>query len=174
MNQAQALKNLIENGISIEYFNDRYFMIAKEKTKVYEVGKKQPKTLTQAQQTKLLMQARGGGQTKPKRSAKRQIANDFDDDVDDEFQQSEYSRRDQVQTSQKYSDDEDIEQTITEKPAKPPKPTPEKAKTNRKQITLYHKLILKNQYRQPQTPPQAENPQLQDEIPEIRFNETDL
>ncbi|KAA6325721.1 MAG: hypothetical protein EZS28_054035, partial [Streblomastix strix] len=80
MNQAQALKNLMENGTSIEYFNDGYIMKAKDKIKVYEEEKKSAKTLTQAQQTKLLLQARGGGQTKPKRATKRQIESDFDEE----------------------------------------------------------------------------------------------
>ncbi|KAA6361745.1 MAG: hypothetical protein EZS28_042728, partial [Streblomastix strix] len=85
MNQAQALKNLVENGTSIEYFNNGYIMQVKDKIKVYEEGKKTARTLTQAQQTKLLLEARGGGQTKPKRTTKRYVENDFDDDADDEF-----------------------------------------------------------------------------------------
>ncbi|KAA6373153.1 MAG: hypothetical protein EZS28_031318 [Streblomastix strix] len=120
MNQAQALKNLMENGTSIEYFNDGYIMKAKDKIKVYEEGKKSAKTLSQAQQTKLLLKARGGGQTKPKRATKRQIESDFDD-ADDEFSQSE---RKFQQTEQLYSDDEENDQTIVEKPVKTPKPTP--------------------------------------------------
>ncbi|KAA6369346.1 MAG: hypothetical protein EZS28_035126, partial [Streblomastix strix] len=36
----------------------------KDKIKVYQEGKKAARTLTQAQQTKLLLEARGGGQTK--------------------------------------------------------------------------------------------------------------
>ncbi|KAA6380633.1 MAG: hypothetical protein EZS28_023844 [Streblomastix strix] len=64
MNQAQALKNLIENGTSIDYFNNGYIMQVKDKIKVYEEGKKAARILTQAQQTKLLLEARGGGQTK--------------------------------------------------------------------------------------------------------------
>ncbi|KAA6395104.1 MAG: hypothetical protein EZS28_009371 [Streblomastix strix] len=132
MNQAQALKNLMENGTSIEQFNDGYIMKAKDKIKVYEEGKKSAKTLTQAQQTKLLLQARGGGQTKPKRATKRQVATaqarrqigDFesveDDNADDEFSQSE---RKFQSTEQLYSDDEEI---AIEKPAKTPKPTQSK------------------------------------------------
>ncbi|KAA6387072.1 MAG: hypothetical protein EZS28_017404 [Streblomastix strix] len=85
MNQAQALKNLMENGTSIEYFNNGYIMQVKDKIKVYEERKKSARTLTQAQQTKLLLEARGGGQTKPKRTTKRQVESDFDDDADDEF-----------------------------------------------------------------------------------------
>ncbi|KAA6355862.1 MAG: hypothetical protein EZS28_048612 [Streblomastix strix] len=131
MNQAQALKNLMENGTSIEYFNDGYIMKAKDKIKVYEQGKKSAKTLTLAQQTKLLLQARGGGQTKPKRATKRQIDSDFDEDADDEYSQSE---RNFQQSEQLYSDDGEI--TIEKsaqllegqrlKPVKIPKPTPQK------------------------------------------------
>ncbi|KAA6356287.1 MAG: hypothetical protein EZS28_048185, partial [Streblomastix strix] len=119
MNQAQALKNLMENGTSIEYFNDGYFMKAKDKIKVYEEGKKSAKTLTQAQQTKLLLQARGGGQTKPKRATKRQIESDFDD-ADDE---SSLNDRKFEQSEQLYSDDEEIS---IEKSVKTSKPTPKK------------------------------------------------
>ncbi|KAA6393930.1 MAG: hypothetical protein EZS28_010546 [Streblomastix strix] len=54
----------MENGTSIEYFNNGYIMQVKDKIKVYEEGKKAARTLTQAQQTKLLLEARGGGQTK--------------------------------------------------------------------------------------------------------------
>ncbi|KAA6373663.1 MAG: hypothetical protein EZS28_030811 [Streblomastix strix] len=121
MNQAQALKNLMENKTSIEYFNDGYIMKAKDMIKMYEEGKKSAKTLTQAQQTKLLLQARGGGQTKPKRATKRQIESDFDEDADDKYSQSE---RKFQSSEQLYSDDEGNDQTIIKKPMKTPKPTP--------------------------------------------------
>ncbi|KAA6382832.1 MAG: hypothetical protein EZS28_021638, partial [Streblomastix strix] len=132
MNQAQALKNLMENGTSIEYFNDGYIMKAKDKIKVYEEGKKSAKTLTQAQQTKLLLQARGGGQTKPKRAAKRQVESVEDDDADDEYTRERsgceaiysQSERKFQSSEQLYSDDEEI--TI-EKPVKTPKPTQQKS-----------------------------------------------
>ncbi|KAA6364994.1 MAG: hypothetical protein EZS28_039479 [Streblomastix strix] len=90
----------MENGTSIEYFNNEYIMQVKDKIKVYEEGKKAARTLTKAQQTKLLLEARGGGQTKqPKRTLKRHVeqnseeaedeAEDFpmnndDDDCDDQ------------------------------------------------------------------------------------------
>ncbi|KAA6366648.1 MAG: hypothetical protein EZS28_037826 [Streblomastix strix] len=133
MNQTQALKNLMEKGTSIEYFNDGYITKAKDKIKVYEEGKKSAKILSQAQQTKLQLQARSGGQTKPKRSTNRQIESDFDD-ADDESslndRKFQYSRRDQADVSaqgeQLYSDDEENDQTIVEKLVKTPKPTSQK------------------------------------------------
>ncbi|KAA6366139.1 MAG: hypothetical protein EZS28_038336, partial [Streblomastix strix] len=120
MNQAQALKNLMENGTSIEYFNNGYIMQVKDQIKVYEEGKKSARTLTQAQQTKLLLEARGGGQTKPKRAAKRQMVNDFEQNDDDDDETSLNERKFQ-QSEQLYSDDEEI--TI-EKAAEPPRQTP--------------------------------------------------
>ncbi|KAA6379274.1 MAG: hypothetical protein EZS28_025202 [Streblomastix strix] len=212
MNHAQALKNLMENGTSIEYFNDGYIMKAKDKIKVHEEGKKSAKTLTQAQQTKLLLQARGGGQTKPKRATNRQIESDFDEDADDEYSQSE---RKFQQSEQLYSEDEENDQDIVELPAKTSKPTPKKTikkpqinytspqvdleelirlrtenafikqqhQDSIKQVEKYKEKIKifkqkkaeEESSRQPQTPPQAENPEPQaEEIPEIRFNETDL
>ncbi|KAA6384045.1 MAG: hypothetical protein EZS28_020429 [Streblomastix strix] len=84
MNQAQALKNLIENGTSIEYFNNGYIMQVKDKIKVYDERKKEARTLTQAQQTKLLLETRGGGQSKqPKRTLKRHVEQNSDE-ADDE------------------------------------------------------------------------------------------
>ncbi|KAA6404133.1 MAG: hypothetical protein EZS28_000336 [Streblomastix strix] len=61
MDQAHALKNQIENGTQIEYFDNGYIMQVKNKIKVYEDGKKSARALTQAQQNKLLLQARSGG-----------------------------------------------------------------------------------------------------------------
>ncbi|KAA6393518.1 MAG: hypothetical protein EZS28_010954 [Streblomastix strix] len=123
MNQAQALKNLMENGTSIEYFNNGYIMQVKDKIKVYEEGKKSARTLTQAQQTKLLLEARGGGQTKPKHVAKRQVTYD-DDDVDDE---TSLNDRKFQQTEQLYSDEEEITiEKSAETPRQTPKPTPKK------------------------------------------------
>ncbi|KAA6398194.1 MAG: hypothetical protein EZS28_006273, partial [Streblomastix strix] len=64
----------MENGTSIEYFSNGYIMQVKDKIKVYEEGKKAARTLIQAQQTKLLLEARGGGQTKQsKRTLKRHV-----------------------------------------------------------------------------------------------------
>ncbi|KAA6403927.1 MAG: hypothetical protein EZS28_000540 [Streblomastix strix] len=141
MNQAKTLKNLMENGTPIEYYNDGYIMQVKDKIKVYEERKKSVWTPTQAQQTKLLLEARGGGQTKPKRAAKCQIEQSLEtrrsqspmkldryrsqylDEEDDEFSQNE---RKFQQTELLYSDDEETKQTIIEKPVKTPKPTPQK------------------------------------------------
>ncbi|KAA6378920.1 MAG: hypothetical protein EZS28_025550 [Streblomastix strix] len=66
MDQAHALKNLIENGTQIEYFDNGYIMQVKGKIKVYEDGKKSTRALTSAQQNKLLLQARSGGIEKKK------------------------------------------------------------------------------------------------------------
>ncbi|KAA6379389.1 MAG: hypothetical protein EZS28_025084 [Streblomastix strix] len=123
MNQAQALKNLMENGTSIEYFNNGYIMQVKDKIKVYEEGKKSARTLTQAQQTKLLLEARGGGQVKPKRTAKRQVVNDFEqnEDDDDETSLNERKFQQSEQLTNGYEDDDD--QVIVELPRQTPKPT---------------------------------------------------
>ncbi|KAA6357695.1 MAG: hypothetical protein EZS28_046779 [Streblomastix strix] len=59
-------------------------MQVKDKIKVYEEGKKAARTLTQAQQTKLLLEARGGGQTKPNRVLKRHVKQNSDEEADDE------------------------------------------------------------------------------------------
>ncbi|KAA6363881.1 MAG: hypothetical protein EZS28_040592 [Streblomastix strix] len=66
MDQAHALKNLIENGTQIEYFDNGYIMQVKDKIKVYEDGKKSARALTSAQQNKLLLKARSGGIEKKK------------------------------------------------------------------------------------------------------------
>ncbi|KAA6360731.1 MAG: hypothetical protein EZS28_043741, partial [Streblomastix strix] len=66
MDQAHALKNLIENGTQIEYSDNGYIMQVKDKIKVYEDGKKSARALTPAQQNKLLLQARSGGIEKKK------------------------------------------------------------------------------------------------------------
>ncbi|KAA6377000.1 MAG: hypothetical protein EZS28_027473 [Streblomastix strix] len=66
MDQTHALKNLIENGTQIEYFDNGYIMQVKDKIKVYEDRKKSARALTSAQQNKLLLQARGGGIEKNK------------------------------------------------------------------------------------------------------------
>ncbi|KAA6375761.1 MAG: hypothetical protein EZS28_028711, partial [Streblomastix strix] len=175
MNQAQALKNLMENGTSIEYFNDRYIMKAKDMIKMYEEGKKSAKTLTQAQQTKLLLQARGGGQTKPKRATKRQIESDFDEDADDKYSQSE---RKFQPSEQLYSDDEGNDQTIVEKPMKTPKPTPYSHRDQADSSAQKTKKKSQINYTSPQVDLeeliyQVPEPYAE-EIPEIWFNETDL
>ncbi|KAA6376215.1 MAG: hypothetical protein EZS28_028256 [Streblomastix strix] len=220
MNQAQALKNLMENGTSIEYFNDGYIMKAKDKIKVYEEGKKSAKTLTQAQQTKLLLQARGGGQTKPKRATKRQVESDFDEEEDEsslndrKFQSSEQLYSDEAAQARRQIGNDSDEEISIEKPAKTPKPTSKKTikkpqinytspqvdleelirlrtenafikqqhQDSIKQVEKYKEKIkifkqkkAEEATRQPQTPPQEQVPEPQaEEIPEIRFNETDL
>ncbi|KAA6383544.1 MAG: hypothetical protein EZS28_020932 [Streblomastix strix] len=142
MNQAQAFKNLMENGTSIEYFNNGYIMQVKDKIKVYEEGKKSARTLTSAQQTKLLLEARGGGQGKPKHAAKRQVATerssttfqvaaqarrqigDFESDFDDINDETSLNDRKFIQEEQLMNDfDDDDDQVIVEKPVKTSKPT---------------------------------------------------
>ncbi|KAA6377472.1 MAG: hypothetical protein EZS28_027002 [Streblomastix strix] len=131
MDQASALKNLMENGTSIEYFDRGYIMQVKDKIKVYEEGKKSAKTLTQAQQTRLLLEARGGGKTKQKRGQRKQI--DDEDEMDDEVSQSdrkyqqEFVQARQYQQEEQLKDDlEEDEQLIVEKPFKTPRPSPVK------------------------------------------------
>ncbi|KAA6358826.1 MAG: hypothetical protein EZS28_045646, partial [Streblomastix strix] len=108
MNQAQALKNLMENGTSIEYFNNGYIMQVKDKIKVYEEGKKSARTLTQAQQTKLLLEARGGGQGKPKLTLKRHV----EQNSDDAEEQPSLNDRKFIQEDQLMNDYDDDDQDI--------------------------------------------------------------
>ncbi|KAA6378364.1 MAG: hypothetical protein EZS28_026109 [Streblomastix strix] len=122
MNQAQALKNLMENGTSIEYFNNGYIMQVKDKIKVYEKGKKSARTLTQAQQTKLLLEARGGGQGKPKLTLKRHV----EQNSDDAEEQPSLNDRKFIQEDQLMNDYDDDDQDIVELPRQTPKPTPKK------------------------------------------------
>ncbi|KAA6354203.1 MAG: hypothetical protein EZS28_050270 [Streblomastix strix] len=90
-------------------------MQVKDKIKVHEEGKKAARTLTQAQQTKLLLEARGGGQAKqPKRTLKRHVEQNSDE-ADD--QAIPYSQDFPIN-----SDDEDCDQIIVEQPRQTPKP----------------------------------------------------
>ncbi|KAA6364813.1 MAG: hypothetical protein EZS28_039661 [Streblomastix strix] len=131
----------MENGTSIEYFNNGCIMQVKDKIKVYEEGKKAARTLTQAQQTKLLLEARVGGQTKqPKRTLKRHVEQNSDD-AEDEVSGNErkYSRSDQAVSaySQDFpinSDDELEDQTIVEQPRQTPKSKPMKTMKKQPQI----------------------------------------
>ncbi|KAA6357559.1 MAG: hypothetical protein EZS28_046914, partial [Streblomastix strix] len=61
-----ALKNMIEKGTNIEYFDNRNVIQINKDIKVFEKGKRKLKKLTQAQQNKLLLQARGGGKESKK------------------------------------------------------------------------------------------------------------
>ncbi|KAA6366381.1 MAG: hypothetical protein EZS28_038091 [Streblomastix strix] len=110
----------MENGTSIEYFNNGYILQFKDKIKVYEEGKKTARTLTQAQQTKLLLEARGIDQTKqPKRTLKRHVEQNSDDAEDE----AEDERRFQQDYSMNMDDDEqDDQQIIVEQPKRTPKP----------------------------------------------------
>ncbi|KAA6387239.1 MAG: hypothetical protein EZS28_017232, partial [Streblomastix strix] len=88
-----------------------------------EERKKAARTLTQAQQTKLLLEARGGGQAKqPKRTLKRHVEQNSDDAEDD--QAVPYSQDFPIN-----SDDEDCDQIIVVQPRQTPKPI----KTTKKQ-----------------------------------------
>ncbi|KAA6387991.1 MAG: hypothetical protein EZS28_016479 [Streblomastix strix] len=107
----------MENGTSIEYFNNGYIMQVKDKIKVYEEGKKAARTLTQAQQTKLLLEARGGGQTKPNRVLKIYVKQNSDEEADDEQEDYHMNIDD---------DDCDDQQIIVEQPRQTPKPKPMK------------------------------------------------
>ncbi|KAA6359519.1 MAG: hypothetical protein EZS28_044953, partial [Streblomastix strix] len=115
----------MEYGTSIDYFNDGYIMQVKDKIKVYEEGKKAAITLTQAQQTKLLLEARGGGQTKPKRTLKRHVEQNSDEAEDEQH----------YPMSIENDDDEcDDQQIIVEKPRQTPKPKPMKTIKKQPQI----------------------------------------
>ncbi|KAA6404188.1 MAG: hypothetical protein EZS28_000297 [Streblomastix strix] len=114
----------MENGTSIEYFNNRYIMQVKDKIKVYEEGKKAARTLTQAQQTKLLLEARGGGQTKPKRTLKRHVEQNSDEAEDEQDYPMNIENDDEC----------DDQQIIVEQPKQTPKPKPMKAIKKQPQI----------------------------------------
>ncbi|KAA6319359.1 MAG: hypothetical protein EZS28_054829 [Streblomastix strix] len=93
-------------------------MQVKDKIKVYEEGKKAARTLTQAQQTKLLLEARGGGQAKqPKRTLKRHVEQNSDE-AEDELEDFPMNNDD---------DDCDDQQIIVEQPRQTPKPKPMKS-----------------------------------------------
>ncbi|KAA6403224.1 MAG: hypothetical protein EZS28_001239 [Streblomastix strix] len=107
----------MKNGTSIEYFNNEYIMQVKDKIKVYEEGKKAARTLTQAQQTKLLLEATGGGQAKqPKRTLKRHVEQNSDE-AEDEAEDYPMNNDD---------DEQDEQQIIVENPRQIPKPKPMK------------------------------------------------
>ncbi|KAA6370967.1 MAG: hypothetical protein EZS28_033506 [Streblomastix strix] len=69
-------------------------MQVKDKSKIYEDGKKAARTETQAQQTKLLLEARGGGKTKPKRDLQRHVEQNSDEAEDEVEDERRYSRSD--------------------------------------------------------------------------------
>ncbi|KAA6368251.1 MAG: hypothetical protein EZS28_036221 [Streblomastix strix] len=71
MDLQHALKNLIDNGTNIEYFDNGYVIQINKDIKVFEEGKRTLKKLTQTQQNKLLLQARGGG-LDPKKTKNQQ------------------------------------------------------------------------------------------------------
>ncbi|KAA6382351.1 MAG: hypothetical protein EZS28_022124 [Streblomastix strix] len=81
MDLQHALKNLIENGTNIEYFDNGYVIQINNEVKVFEEGKKTLKKLTQTQQNKLLLQARGGG-IDQKKKVQKQPQKQIDDEED--------------------------------------------------------------------------------------------
>ncbi|KAA6402712.1 MAG: hypothetical protein EZS28_001753 [Streblomastix strix] len=115
----------MENGTSIDYFYKGYIMQVKDKIKVYEEGKKAARTLTQAQQTKLLLEARGGGQTKPKRTLKRHVEQNSDEAEDEQ---------DYPLNIENDDDECDVQQIIVEQPKQTPKPNQMKAVKKKPQI----------------------------------------
>ncbi|KAA6394933.1 MAG: hypothetical protein EZS28_009539 [Streblomastix strix] len=140
MNQASALKDLMEHGTSIEYFDRGYITKVKDKIKVYEEGKKSAQTLTQAQQTRLLLEARGGGKSKTKKQPKYNVENDEDaDDEQTSLNERKYSlerQRSQYPQEQQLMEDlDEEEQLIVEKPFKTPRPNPMKKVIKQPQIT---------------------------------------
>ncbi|KAA6334074.1 MAG: hypothetical protein EZS28_053102 [Streblomastix strix] len=87
MDQAHALKNLIENGTQIEYFDNGYIMQVKDKIKVYEDGKKSARALTPAQQNKLLLKARSG--VIEKKKIQKPIEEEFEEGEENETEGSQ-------------------------------------------------------------------------------------
>ncbi|KAA6370148.1 MAG: hypothetical protein EZS28_034324 [Streblomastix strix] len=71
MDLQHALKNLIENGTNIEYFDNGYVIQINKDINVFEEGKKTLKKLIQTQQNKLLLQARKGGLDSKKKVQKQ-------------------------------------------------------------------------------------------------------
>ncbi|KAA6381875.1 MAG: hypothetical protein EZS28_022598 [Streblomastix strix] len=97
----------------------------KIRKKVYEEGKKAARTLTQAQQTKLLLEASGGGQTKqPKRTLKRHVEQNSDEAKDEAENERRYQQDYPMNTD---DDEQDDQQIIVEQPKQTPKPKPMKA-----------------------------------------------
>ncbi|KAA6369363.1 MAG: hypothetical protein EZS28_035109 [Streblomastix strix] len=81
MDLQHALKNLIENGTNIEYFDNGFVIQINKDIKVFEEGKKTLKKLTQTQQNKLLLQARGGC-LESKKKVQKQPQKQIDDEED--------------------------------------------------------------------------------------------
>ncbi|KAA6378847.1 MAG: hypothetical protein EZS28_025627 [Streblomastix strix] len=85
MDLQHALKNLIENGTNIEYFDNGYVIRINKDIKVFAEGKKAVKKLTQTQQIKVLLQSRGGGlanDTYTKKKVQKQPQKQVDEDED--------------------------------------------------------------------------------------------
>ncbi|KAA6373853.1 MAG: hypothetical protein EZS28_030620 [Streblomastix strix] len=92
-------------------YSDNSFLAGisfKDRIKVYEEGKKKAKILTQTQQTKLLLEARGGGKIKPKRELKRHVEQN-NEEVEE---QAEDERRNQHDYPMNVEDDECDDQQI--------------------------------------------------------------
>ncbi|KAA6354301.1 MAG: hypothetical protein EZS28_050172, partial [Streblomastix strix] len=59
MDKSQALKFMMENDTNTGYFDGGYFIRDKKQIKCFDDGKRGLKVVTQAQQNKLMMQAKG-------------------------------------------------------------------------------------------------------------------
>ncbi|KAA6371114.1 MAG: hypothetical protein EZS28_033359, partial [Streblomastix strix] len=86
MDKSQAYKFMMENGTNTEYFDGGYFIRDKKQIKCFEDGKKGLKIITQAQQNKLMMQARG---TPSKQKQKLFDSEPSDDEIDEEQEQEQ-------------------------------------------------------------------------------------
>ncbi|KAA6386521.1 MAG: hypothetical protein EZS28_017951 [Streblomastix strix] len=78
MDKSQALKFMMENDTNTEYFDGGYFIRDKKQIKCFEDGKRGLKVVTQAQQNKLMMQAKG--KTDQQFGHKKQPAKMFESD----------------------------------------------------------------------------------------------
>ncbi|KAA6374243.1 MAG: hypothetical protein EZS28_030230 [Streblomastix strix] len=116
MDLQHALKNLIENGTNIEYFDNGYVIQINKDIKVFEEGKKTLKKLTQTQQNKLLLQARGGG-IEPKKKVQKQPQKQLDEDEDFISYEPQEAIEDRSYAKQNDSDNDSISE-VREKPLK--------------------------------------------------------
>ncbi|KAA6355607.1 MAG: hypothetical protein EZS28_048866 [Streblomastix strix] len=81
MDKSQALKFMMENDTNTEYFDGGYFIRDKIQIKCFENGKRGLKLVTQAQQNKLMMQAKG--KTDQQFGHKKQPTKMFESDSDE-------------------------------------------------------------------------------------------
>ncbi|KAA6393709.1 MAG: hypothetical protein EZS28_010764 [Streblomastix strix] len=127
MDLPHALKNLIENGTKIEYFDNGLVIQINKNIKVLEYGKKNLKILTQTQQNKLLLQAREEeNETKGLTFAnqKKKVQKQPQKQIDDEEDFISYEPQEETQetvglnyANQNESNDDSISE-VREKPLK--------------------------------------------------------